>query len=168
MSADSSDVDAALSAKLLGDATLMALMPDGVYFDVASKNATRFVLLSLLTHEDNYQFGGEAWEVFTYLVKAVALNTSGGDVKTAAQRIHTLLQDGTLSATGYGLMRMQRTERLRITEVDEANNDIRWQHRGGHYEVWVAASVDGEPDWTLDGGAVDTVFVGSGADGGGA
>jgi hypothetical protein len=58
-------------------------------------------------------------------------------VKTAAARIHTLLQLGTLTATGYTLMRLARLERVRYTEVDE-DTDARWQHRGGHYEVMVS------------------------------
>ena len=103
---------------------------------MAKKSAQRFVLISLLAHEDEYQFGGSAWERFTYLVKAVILETTGANVKTAAARIHTLLQDGTLAPTGYGLMRMARLERVRYTEVDE-DTDARWQHRGGHYEVMV-------------------------------
>ncbi len=138
--ADSSEVDAALSAKLLADATLMALMPDGVYFDVAAKSATRFVLISMVTEEDAYVFDGPLWENFTYLVKAVAQSTTGADVKTAAARINTLLNGGTLAPTGYGLMRMQREERIRYTEVDDQDNDIRWQHRGGRYNVLVQPS----------------------------
>lgn len=134
---DSSDVDAALSAKLLADGALAALMPDGIWFDIATHGATRFVIVSQLAHEDAYMFEGVAWERFLYLVKAVAKSSTGADVKAAAARIHTLLQDGTLTVTGYELMVMQRTERVRYTEVDE-DTDERWQHRGGQYEVLVS------------------------------
>lgn len=137
--ADASEVDAAVSSTLVNDATLAALMTDGVYFDVAAHGLTKFVIVSLLAHEDAYLFGGSAWERFVYLVKAVALSSTGADVKTAAARIHTLLQDGSLSPTGYGLMRMQRLERVRYTEVDD-DTDQRWQHRGGQYEVLVQPS----------------------------
>lgn len=140
MPADSSEVDAALATKLLGDATLTSFMTDGVWFDQAKKDATKFVIISRLAHEDTYMLQGEAWERFLYLVKAVALETNGANVKQAAARIHTLLQDGTLSATGYTLMRMQRVESVRYTEVDEIDRDVRWQHRGGHYEVLVNPS----------------------------
>lgn len=134
--ADTSAVDAAILAKLLGDSTLMALVPDGVYWDIAKSSATRFVIVSQLAHEDTYQLGGSAWEVGEYLVKAVIKETSGVDAKTAAARIHTLLQDASLTITGYGLMRIQRAERVRYTEIDD-DADARWQHRGGRYSVWV-------------------------------
>jgi acyl-coenzyme A thioesterase PaaI-like protein len=136
--ADSSDVDAAVIAKLLADPQLMAIVQDGVFFDVAKHGATRFVIVSQMTHEDEYMFGGSAFEAFDYLVKAVVINTSGADVKTAATRIHAVLQDQPLSVTGYSLMRMQRIERVRYTEPDDDNADARWQHRGGRYAVVVS------------------------------
>jgi len=135
--ADSSEVDAALVNKLLSDAQLTALMPDGVYFGDANPGATKFVTIEQSEHTDEYEFQDEAWEIFSYQVKAVALSTSGGDVKAAAARIQQLLQDGSLTPTGYALMRMQRTRRIRYSEPDAVNVDLRWQHRGGLYEVRV-------------------------------
>ena len=136
---DTAAVDTALLAKLGADATLTTLMPGGIWFDVGPHGVEKFVLVAQLAHEDHYLFGGSAWEVITYLIKAVALSTSVTDAKAAASRIHTLLQDGTLTPTGYGLMRMQRAERVRFTEVDQ-QTDARWQHSGAHYEVWVQPS----------------------------
>lgn len=136
MPSDSSNVDAAVVNRLLTDPTLTALMPDGVYFDVGPIGKNRFVIVSQVVHEDANQFGGSAYERFTYLVKAVENSSSGANVKAAAQRIHTLLQDATYTVTGYGLMVSQRVERIRFTEVDEVNSEIRWQHRGGNYEIW--------------------------------
>jgi hypothetical protein len=141
---DSSAVDTALVALLIGDATLTGLAPDGVYFNVAKKSATRFVLVSQMAHADDYQFGGSAFESFDYLVKAVTgptttdLNTSAGTIGAAAARIHVLLQDQPLTVAGYSLMRMQRTERVRYTEADADNVDARWHHRGGIYAVMVS------------------------------
>lgn len=132
---DSSLVDAALVAVLLNDTTLHGLMPDGVFFDQAAQSAQRFVLVSLLSHGDEAVFGGRAIEDALYLVKAVALSTTGGDVKTAAKRIDTLLEDVPLTVAGYAWMATFREERVRITEVDEIDPSIRWQHRGGHYRV---------------------------------
>lgn len=133
--ADSSNVDAALATKLLNDATLIGLM-EGVWFDVAPSGKTKFVLVRSLAHEDEYIFHGQAWERFEYSVTAVHQSTSGDTVKQGAARIHALLQDGTLALTGYGLMVMQRLERLRFAEIDQ-ENDQRWQHRGGRYEILV-------------------------------
>jgi len=135
---DSSEIDAALSQKLLTDATLTALMPDGVYFDAAASSKTKFVIISLLSEEDEQMFGGRAFEDGLYLVKAVALETTGANVKAAAARIDILLENGTLTIAGYTVMRMQRVARVRYTEVDE-QNDARWQHRGGHYALTVSS-----------------------------
>ena len=78
--------------------------------------------------------GGCAYEDALYLVKVVALG-SGVDVKAAAARIHTLLEDQVLTVSGYTHMVMHRESRIRMTEVDQADASIRWQHRGGRYRV---------------------------------
>lgn len=136
---DSGDVDAALSAKLLADGTLAGLMTDGVWFDTAPKGKTRFVIVSLVNEDDEPQFQGRAYEDNLYLVKAVAMETTGANVKAAAARIDALLEGGTLTVSGFSLMRITRVNRVRYTEVDEVDADIRWQHRGGHYAVTVSA-----------------------------
>ena len=134
---DSSAIDAALSAKLLGDATLMALIPDGVYMDIAGKNAERFAIVSLMSALDTGMFNARAYESPIYLVKAVEKDGSGVNAKAAAARIDVLLEQGTLTITGYALMTMHRIERIRYTEVDD-DQDARWQHRGGLYRVEVS------------------------------
>jgi hypothetical protein len=133
--ADSSLIDAALVAKLLNDTTLAGLMPDGVFFDEAKQGAQKFVIVSLVDESDEGKFGGRAFEDALYLVKAVALNSSGGDVKTAAARIDALLEDQALTVSGYTWMTTHREARIRYTEVDEIDRSIRWQHRGGRYRV---------------------------------
>lgn len=135
---DSSAVDAAVVGRLLGDATLTGLMPDGVYFDVGGKDATRFVLVSQVDEDDIEMQGGDAFERFLYLVKAVEKSTTGANVLAAAARIQTLLNGTTYAVTGYTLARSKRVARVRYTEIDDADPDIRWQHRGGRYEVWVS------------------------------
>jgi hypothetical protein len=136
--ADSSAVDGAVIAKLAGDGTLAALMTDGVFVDVAPNGATKFVIVSQVDHQDDYVFEGSAFEMFLYLVKAVDLSADGSNVKTAAARIHALLQDVALTITGYSHSLTRRQSRVRMTEVDEVDGNIRWQHRGGRYEVVVS------------------------------
>jgi hypothetical protein len=103
MPAYSGDVDSALVAKLLGDSTLMALMPDGVYWDIAASGKNRVVIVKLMGHSVESKFGGRAWESATYLVKAVELSTSGTNAKAAGRRIDALLDGGTLGTiAGYG------------------------------------------------------------------
>lgn len=136
--ADSSEIDSAIVAKLLADATLMALVPDGVFFDIASPNAQRFVIVSLIDESSDAVFGARATETPLYLVKAVMLSSSGGNIKAAAARIDALLEGGTLAVAGYTLMNMQRDARVRMTEVNDDDASIRWFHRGGRYEVMVS------------------------------
>jgi hypothetical protein len=133
--ADSSDIDAALVAKLLADATLMAIATDGVYFDVAKQGAKQFVIVSLLDEADEPMFNGRAFEVATYLVKFVALSTTGANVKSAAARIDALLEGGTMTVAGYSIANIQRTTRVRLREPNEQDASLYWDHRGGHYEV---------------------------------
>jgi hypothetical protein len=113
MASDSSDVDNALVAKLGADSALLALMPNGVYWDEAPQGATRFVIVSLVDEPTSSMFGERAFEDALYLVEARALSTSGGNVKDAAARIDALLENGTLAVAGYKLMVIQREERVR-------------------------------------------------------
>jgi hypothetical protein len=134
--ADPVEVDKAVIARLLADAPLMALCPDGVYWDIARHGATRFVIVSQIDHADIDMFNGAAFEEFEYLVKAVVLSTTGVDVKTAAARIHVALQDAPLTPVGYTVTRCRRSGRVpAFTEIDDDNPDARWQHFGGQYQV---------------------------------
>lgn len=137
--ADSSDIDNALIALLGSDATLLALCPDNVYWEVAPPHAERFVLVSLLTARDDTTFDNLApIEQPVYAVKAVMMSGAGGKIQDAAERIHELLHNQTLTVAGYGDMNIHRDEdnpRIRYTEVDEKNTAVVWQHRGGNYRV---------------------------------
>ena len=135
---DSSDIDAAIVTKLQSDATLAALLQSGtsVFVDEAPSGATQFVIVSLVDEVDEPQFGGRAFEDALYLVKAVELSTVAvKNIKAAAARIDALLEQGSLTVTGYSLALLRREARIRITEVDDVDSSIRWAHRGGHYRI---------------------------------
>lgn len=140
---DSSAIDAALVTKLQNDPQLLAAMPNGVYVDEAFPLATRLVIVSLSDELDTQGFDGRAFESALYLVKAVAFYREGQPdaataataVQTAAARIDALLERGTLTVPGYALMAMHREQRIRQTEVDDADPENRWFHRGGLYRV---------------------------------
>ena len=138
--ADSSDIDAALVAKLAGDATLAGLLQTApaVFVDIAPPGMTKFVIVSLIEEHDEQQFGGRAFEDALYLVEARMLSTAGGNIKAAAARIDALLDGGTLTVSGYSLMVMHREERIRGTEQDDADPAILWNRRGGNYRVTVS------------------------------
>ena len=138
---NSSAIDNAVVSVLLADPTLAGLMPGGVYFDVARAKADRFVIVSIVTADDEPVLGSRGYEDVLYLVKAVALVSTGGDVNAAAARIDALLEDHPLTIPGYVHMVTCREARIRYTEVDAVDDTIRWQHRGGHYRV--QASIPG-------------------------
>jgi hypothetical protein len=49
-----------------------------------------------------------------------------------------LLEQGTLTVSGYSLMALFRESRIRLTEVDGADPSIRWLRRGGNYRLVVS------------------------------
>jgi hypothetical protein len=140
--ADTSAIYTALSSTLSGDATLMALMTDGVYRDVAPAGKTKVVIIS--KQADDREYGLDkllAYEDVTYLVKAVEKSTSGTAARQAASRIRALLQDAAFSVSGYGLMRCHVSEdngAVEYQEVDPDDTDARWQHRGWLFDVMVS------------------------------
>ncbi|RPH52603.1 MAG: DUF3168 domain-containing protein [Planctomycetota bacterium] len=135
-------VDAAVVAALAGDVALTALVPDGVFLDVApaaKPSKTRFVIVQYQTHEDEEGFQSPLYEVFRYRVTARVLASSGVDVNAAADRIqHVLYVDPLAGLAGYTHMATLRPERIKTTEVDAIDNDIRWQVAGGDYEISVS------------------------------
>jgi phosphopantothenate synthetase len=111
--------------------------------DEAPPNSTRFVIVSLVDEADEAQFGGRAFEDALYLVEARILSTTtnaNAAVKAAAARIDALLEDQTLSVTGYVWSTMHRESRVRLTEVDDADSAIRWFRRGGNYRVQMSVT----------------------------
>jgi|SRR5580765_1354378 len=137
---NSSAIANSLIGVLLADPQLAALMPDGVYYDVARAGAKRFVIVSFVDGVDIATYDGRAIESALYLVKAVALASTGGNVEAAAERIDALLEDQFWTiAPGLELMTCFRSGNvLRTTEPDSTNPELYWNHRGGRYRLDVA------------------------------
>ena len=117
---------------------------NGVFWDEAPPKSTRFVIVSLIDAFDEPVYGGRAIEDALYLVEYRELKpTVGvGYATMAAARIDELLDDGTIPLpAGYTLMAVFRESRTRVTEVDEAEESIRWNRRGGRYRVQVSLDV---------------------------
>jgi hypothetical protein len=138
---DSSAIGNALIAKLGAHQPLLALMPNGIYEDVAPEGSTKFVIVSYVIGFDTGIFNGRAAEEHTYLVEARALSTGGGDVRSAATVIDNLLDPqppnppATLTVPGYAVMTIRRDEFVRGREVDAVDPNISWSRRGGRYTV---------------------------------
>lgn len=141
---DSSLVDDALMARLINDAQLKALLPDGVWWDAATEGKTRVCIVSLVEHSGNPVFNGRGWDSALYLVKAVMLNSSSVNIAAAAKRIDDLLDtDGkgtVIDIPNYGQAASFRESRVRMTERDDQNAAVRWLHRGGRYRVQASES----------------------------
>jgi hypothetical protein len=134
---DATEVERALIGKLAGDATLAAVLTDGVYYDVAPIGSTRFAIVSLSSSRGLYELNdGETFRALIYIVKAVVLGSASADVAAADKRIQELVdrQPLDVSAAGAELMVAHWIDRIRYTET--VNNDV-WQHRGARYEITV-------------------------------
>jgi hypothetical protein len=138
---DSSAIDNALLAYLGSDPELLALCPNGVYWDEAPADGltTRYVIVHLIEAVDVDEFNGRAYEDVLYEVSARIMTTVGVDTaRAAAERIEALLQDQPLTAAGFVWMATAREGRRREIVPDERNAAIRWFLRGGFYRVQMA------------------------------
>jgi len=138
MPPDSSAIDEAIVQALRADTLLTSYMPDGVWVDEAPANSKRFVIVSLVEEVDPQGFDGRAMEDAVYLIKAVGLKSTNPNMRGAAVRIDTALNDQPLSVSGYQSMVIFRENRIRTTEIDDIDNTIRWYHRGGRYRVVIS------------------------------
>jgi len=138
--ADSAAIDAAMVAYLRADATLTALLPDGVYLDQAPQDSERYALVRLVDAQDESTFDGRAFEIVIYEVAAVGMSRAidGGALADAAARIDTLLEGAQLAAAGYPApATVARIGRLRgAFELEDEDRSVRWFRRGGVYEVF--------------------------------
>ena len=139
MPGDLSEIDTVVFSALNTDPALLALLPDGVFWDVAP-GASKFVLLSRSDGEHANALGGDGWLRVTYTAKAVIASASVVAANDAAFRIHELLHWGLqdVTAGNYLIMHVERVLPIRYTEVDAQNTAARWQHHGGQYSVMVS------------------------------
>jgi hypothetical protein len=135
---DVSAVDNAVLNRLVSDAQLLALTPDGVHWDVAPQGSTKFVIVTRAEAERELALGdADGFERLTYTIKAVINSTSVSPANDAAYRIHELFHRATLDIVGYTFMLSERVFPIRYAEVDPENAAGRWHHHGGQYQVMV-------------------------------
>lgn len=140
---DSSDIDAALIAKLQADTALQTLAQPGKFVfweDEVPPGLSKFISVSLVDEEDVPIFEGTAHEDTLYLVKWVELSSAVKNAKAGAARIQALLHLGTLTVPGYQVLVMRRQSRIRMAEPLPEDPSKDWYHRGGRYQV-VAAPI---------------------------
>jgi hypothetical protein len=148
MPADSSAIDAALLARLRGDAALTATLPDGVHFGFAPQGARTFGLVRLEGVVETPVFGDpgqrRGLEALTYEVAAVTRDTSQTPMLAAAARIDALLEDAPLTVAAFEVLSVVRVGRVRAPLPDAADPSLLWQRAGAQYRVLVAPADEEE------------------------
>jgi hypothetical protein len=136
-----SAIHEAVTAHLQADAALRAIVPDGVWADVAPPGKTKFVVVDVFDAADESVFGGRAIESVRYAVRATVLGSAPATVRAAADRIDVLLSDVPLTIPGYVFMSCCRDDDQPVIDYVEQNSidaTIVWRHAGGHYRVTVS------------------------------
>ncbi len=126
-----------LYSKLHGDATLLALVPGGVYtWPVPANIGGAFVLYQMQAANDIRGVGPARIGVNgLWLVRAVAeTNSFGGNLLAAADRIDVLLQAASGTVTAGVIWACVREAPFQLVETKDGRQ---WRHLGGQYRIWV-------------------------------
>ena len=126
-------VDAGLYTLLNADATLVSLGSTGAYRLVAPQGATLpYVIFSQMSGVDDYTFDGRSGRSLLYQVKAVTSGQSASTAEQMAERIDAVLTDGSLSVSGWTVLRCRRESDVLYTETSEG---MTYNHVGGLFRV---------------------------------
>lgn len=123
--------------KLHGDGTLLALCTGGVFtWPVPAEYTQPYVLYQLQSGVDIRGMGPLRIGVNgLWLVRAVFEQPSfGGNLKTAADRIDTLLHAASGTATGGTVWACVREQPFQLVEPASGRQ---FRHLGGIYRLWV-------------------------------
>jgi hypothetical protein len=135
-------INQAVLGLLQNDAPLQALLPDGIWWDLAPQGKTRFGIVTLYDHEDT---GGlddrDLYERLWYLIKATIRGADPDPALDAAERIHAILHRANLdlTAAGYTCMACLRERYHHVTEPDPVDKTIRWHWAGGRYVMYASS-----------------------------
>lgn len=132
--------DSWLYAVLAGDSTLVGLATGGVY---AYNNPNRtpvfpYVLFQLQAPGMDVRGVGPVriMAPMVYLVRGIVeANSFGGNLKTIADRIDTLLQAASGTAAGGSVLSCVREQPFALPEV--AGDGRQYRHLGGIYRLFV-------------------------------
>lgn len=136
----------AIYGKLAGDTTLNNLLgapaPNynkSIYHSKApDKAGYPFVTIDRLSGIPTHTFGKPiALEEDIWIIKAIDRALSADAADDAAARLDTLLNDATLSISGYDLLYLRRQSAV---EYDEDSDGVTYKHSGGQYRVITAGT----------------------------
>ena len=116
----------------LNVAGILEVAPGGVHNMVAPQGtAPPFVVFQAMSKEDEHTFNGR-FANMVYMVKAVTKNTWPKVAIDVDTQIDSVLEDATLTITGFNQLLCRRQSDIYFTE--EHGGDV-WQHIGGLYRV---------------------------------
>ena len=138
MSTIGRDLDEALYAKLTGASSVTSLLESAtaVYGYIAPQNAGHpFVIFRDLDDAPVWRLNGKAYEAHLYEIRAVTEGNSFAIAADIDAAIESLLNDGTLTVDGHGLMYIRKESGLPpFPEVAEGQ---RYNHKGSLYRIWL-------------------------------
>lgn len=128
------ELETAIRAALVNDATLAALATSGVWNGAADQGTEcPFVVFNEQSGSSPYLFGDrKALLDYTFIVKGV---TEGYATLLAGQidkAIDDALTAAKLTVTGYSVLVCRRTRNVNYSEVDHGRS---FRHRGGEYAI---------------------------------
>lgn len=137
-------IDAAIYSRLgtvqytypTGAGTAMYSGSVGVYNTLAiQQTATPYIVFQSQSGIDDYSFGSNREESFDYVVKAVSVkNYPSQEANPIFATADAALQDAPLSVSGYSVLRVRRTSRIRYRDAQG------YWHVGGLFRIDLAKS----------------------------
>lgn len=131
-------VKAALWSKLANDGTLNAMLAGSQYvFDgmAPQETARPYIIFQIVSGVPSHSFSGRVYDNDLILVKGLTDGFSTVAAGQIAERIDTLLDDGTLSISGRTLLYMRRDDDVEYAET--TGEGVRINHSGAQYRCWV-------------------------------
>lgn len=129
-------IDAALMARLSGDATLAALVTGGVHHAQAPQDAVPpYLLFREVSLQDGYTLRQRVWREGLYDIQAVTSGLSVTVIQQAIERVDVLLRDHALAVSGGSTLYLRRVQ---TTEFSEAIEGVVYQYAVATYRIWVA------------------------------
>jgi len=128
------NLDTAMNA-ILNVASIVAEATGGVYNTMAPEHAMPpYVIFQSFSKVDEYYSTTKRGADAVYMVKAVSKSRWPKEASDIDTLIDNVLQDASLSITGFTLLSCRRQEDFYLVEHEASET---FQHVGGLYRIWV-------------------------------
>lgn len=139
---DIEDLHAGLEAYLRADPALVTAAPGGIWFDLAPQKAAGvFIVVRVQAGTRDTTHDRAGYEAVRYSITAVGQTTQGLAVVDAAKRIRARLEGQVFPmfpVAGYQVIRCAIDTAFGPVAFVQPDGELRWQHRGRIWDVWVA------------------------------